>query len=172
MGCDIHSYAEVRKDGKWELVGDIFPADDFEHKYHKRDFMNAPFRCRSYRLFGFLANVRNYSKVPFLSDHRNIPDDSSLHAKYDNEWGYDGHSASWLSLKEMLDFDYNQTFEDRRCTKQTSPNVWDGAALADIGEGEMTTYKDFLPEEYFRSLDVLKTLGDPEDVRVVFWFDN
>jgi hypothetical protein len=30
MGCDIHDYVEVRKEGKWEKVGAIFPNEYFD----------------------------------------------------------------------------------------------------------------------------------------------
>ena len=42
-------------------------------------------------------------------------------------WGFDGHSHSWLSLKELLAVDYDETFEDRRVTK-TYGNITYGAA--------------------------------------------
>lgn len=171
MGCDIHSFAEVRRDGKWERIINIFPADEWERKYHNLDFLDEPFRCRSYGLFGFLAGVRNYSLVVPLSQPRGVPVDFSSE-RYEGGLA-DYHNASWFSLKELLAFDYSQSMEDRRCSKQTGPYSFDGGATAEPGEGEMTTYKEFLPDEYFASLDVLKRLVDnPEDVRIVFWFDN
>lgn len=149
----------------------MFPADEFERRYFNTDFMSQPFRIRNYGLFGFLAGVRNYSAIPPLSAPRGLPADMSddLRHEYDEE----GHSASWLSLDELLKFDYSQPVEDRRYTKQIGPNSWNGGATAAPGQGEMTTYKEFLPEQYFQSLDVLKGLvSDPRDARIVFWFDN
>jgi hypothetical protein len=32
--------------------------------------------------------------------------------------------------------------------------------------------RDFLGEWYFGQLEMLGTLGEPEDVRIVFWFDS
>jgi hypothetical protein len=32
--------------------------------------------------------------------------------------------------------------------------------------------EDFLSEMFFQHIEDLKTLGDLDDVRVVFWFDN
>ena len=174
MGCDIHSFAEVRRDGKWERVVNIFPADEWERKYYNLDFMDEPFRCRSYGLFGFLANVRNYSAIPPLSAPKGLPDDLSegvMEHTAGDVW--DGHSSSWFSLDELLAFDYSQPVEDRRCAVQTGPNSWDGGATAEPGAGAMTTYQEFLPEEYFESLAVLKReVADPKDARIVFWFDN
>lgn len=173
MGCDIHSFAEVRKNGKWEKVGEVFPLDDWDKNYFKKDFGDRPINWRDYSLYGWLADVRNYSCVPAISQPRGIPDDVSPEvAQENNDWADDGHSRSWLSLAELLATDYEQVFWDRRVTKQTSPNSWNGAALADEGEGKHITLREHLSEGYFRVLETLKTLGNPDDVRIVFWFDN
>jgi hypothetical protein len=173
MGCDIHSFAEVRREGRWEAVGDVFPLDEHDQAWKKKTHDSHPFDWRSYGLFGFLANVRNYSYVPSLSDRRGVPGDVSdtVRMAYEH-WDADGHSASWLSLAELAGFDYDATFEDRRTTKQTGPNSFDGAADAGAGSGKQVTFREFLGSSFFRDLDVLKTLGEPDNVRIVFWFDN
>jgi hypothetical protein len=149
MGCDIHSYVEIRNGNQWESS------------------LNEVFDYRNYGLFGFLADVRNYSHSPVIAEPRGLPDDVSpeLRAEYD-EWG-DCHSTSWLTLAELLAYDYDQTFWDRRVTKGNN-----GAALADEGEGRHLTLREFLASSYFAQLDYLAKLGDPSTVRVVFWFDN
>ena len=63
-------------------------------------------------------------------------------------------------------------FWDRRVTKQVSPNCWNGAALADEGEGETVKLRDFLGEHFFSQIEIMKALGDIDDVRIIFWFDN
>jgi hypothetical protein len=174
MGCDIHSYAEVRKDGKWEIVGDVFPLNDFDREWRKKTHGCSPFDWRSYGLFGFLADVRNYSHVPVIAQPKfTIPADvSSEVAEMYLGWKGDAHTASWLTLRELMEFDYEQVFWDLRVTKQVSANGWSGAALAEEGEGTHPTIREFLGAAYFRDVEVLKTLGAPDDVRVVFWFDN
>lgn len=173
MGCDIHSFAEVRKNGKWEKVGEVFPLDDWDKNYFKKDFGDRPINWRDYSLYGWLADVRNYSCVPAISQPRGIPDDVSPEvAQENNDWADDGHSHSWLSLAELLTVDYEQVFWDRRVTRQEAPNFWNGAALANEGEGKHITLREHLSEGYFRVLETLKTLGSPDDVRIVFWFDN
>ena len=78
MGCDIHSFAEVRHNGKWEPSGAVFPLDQFDQKYEKRSHTESPFNWSSYGLFGFLANVRNYSRVPCIQvPTRELPKDAS-----------------------------------------------------------------------------------------------
>lgn len=114
MGCDIHSIAQVFKNGKWETVlGDV-GGDD-----------------RNYDSFAIMANVRNgygFAGVetgegwPFISEPRGLPVDLKLndegdadcppyrreYQKEDDEpnttkWLGD-HSHSWLLLSEMENF--------------------------------------------------------------------
>ena len=62
-------------------------------------------------------------------------------------------------------------FWNRRITKYVG-NYINGAALAEEGEGKFLTYRENLGEWFFKHLNELKELGDPENVRIVFWFDN
>lgn len=173
MGCDIHSYAEVRKNGKWEKVGEVFPLDDFDKEWQKKDFGDHPIDWRDYSLYGWLADVRNYSCVDPISQPRGLPSDISQEVLQEsNGWDGDGHSHSWLSLTELLSVDYEKVFWNRRVTKQVQQGWLDGAALADEGEGTHIALREHLSEAYFRVLEALKTLGNPDDVRIVFWFDN
>ena len=174
MGCDIHSYVEVKHGDKWEQATDLFPLEEFWQRVRKKEKGDSPFDCRHYGMFGFLANVRNYSHVPCIAEPKYaIPEDASDPVKEQYEyWDSDAHTATWLTLKQLLDFSYDQLFWDRRVMKQTAPNCWNGAALADEGEGEHLTVRKFLGDQFFRDLEIMRGLGEPENVRVVFWFDN
>jgi hypothetical protein len=154
MGCDIHSFAEKKdEDGNWEVL------PDFE-----------PFEVRSYRVYGWLANVRNYSALTPIAERRGFPEDASPDVKEDYEsWDCNAHSASWLSLEELLSFNYDATCEDRRVTREISPNFFDGGQTCEAGEGTQTTYREFFGDYFFKDLEKLKELGAE---RVVFWFDN
>lgn len=149
MGCDIHSQAERKVNGKWEIVPDIVPFD-----------------WRSYGMFAFLAGVRNYSAITPLSKPRGLPADAV--ERDDGDCGGD-HSHSWLSLEELLAFDYDASMEDRRYTRQEGPNSFNGAATCEPGQGEKTTYREFLGEAFFKDLEKLKAAGAE---RVVFGFDS
>jgi len=175
MGCDIHSFAEIqnKKTNKWEKVGDVFSLDDFNKKYLKKNKGENPFNWRSYSMFAFLANVRNYDHCESISRPKGLPDDLSEGVKQHYEyWKYDAHSASYLTAKELLEFDYDKTFWNRRVTKQISNNHWSGATLAEEGEGVILTYRENLGNLFFVHLNELKELGEPDDVRIVIWFDN
>ena len=165
MGCDIHSFVEIN----WvPFKEDVFST-------HYGSFTMSPFDWGSYSIFGFLAGVRNYSCCTPISEPKGLPSDSEyLKRHYARDDGY--HSHSFLTVKELIDFDYDQKFWDRRITRTTVlPNGGvssNGAALAEEGEGETITYREHLGKGFFEDLDVLKTLGEPENVRVLFWFDN
>ena len=137
MGCDIHSFAEKKVNDEWVMIPD-------EH----------PFDWRSYRLFGFLANVRNYSQSGFIDYPRGLPTDCAIQISDQYyRWGTDGHSASHVLLSELFAFDYDQVFLDVR----NSP------------EGLETNYYQFLGDSYFNELTRLEKLGVD---RISFWFDN
>lgn len=172
MGCDIHSFAEVKRNNNWEKVGDAFSLSDYDKKLYKKDKGESPFDWRSYSMFAFLAGVRNYDRCEPLSKPKGLPYDISDDVKEEYGEGWDCHSASFLTAKELLEFDYDKTFWNRRVSKQTSPTSWNGAALAEEGEGEIVTYRENLGEDFFTHLNELKELGKPKDVRIVFWFDN
>jgi hypothetical protein len=155
MGTSIETRVEVRTADGW-TTSDLTALND-----------------GNYGIYGFLADVRNYSHSPVIAEPRGLPDDVDMTAEEREDWA-DGwqHGASWLTLAELLAFDYEQVFWDRRIEREISPGCFDGAALAEEGEGEHVTMRDFLGEWYFGQLEMLGTLGTPEDVRIVFWFDS
>jgi hypothetical protein len=158
MGCDIHVFPERRDSLGWVGI-DLMPNED-----------GCPFGRRSYRVFGFLADVRNYSRVGPIAPRRGFPKDASgtVRDAYDY-WDYDAHSASWLTLEELRAFDYDASCEDRRVTKQIGPNTFDGGCTCEPREGEMMTYRKFLGPSFFLDLAWLERIGAE---RIVFWFDN
>lgn len=153
MGCDIHAYVEKR-------VGDHWEALEFEI------FEDG----RSYSIFGFLAGVRNYSAVTPIAEPRGLPADVSdtVRASFE-QWGGDGHTSSWLTLEELLAFDYDAMMEDRRCTREIAPNCFSGGETCAPGEGKIMSYREFLFPYFFANINGAKHAGAE---RIVFWFDN
>ena len=173
MGCDIHCFAEKRNNGQWEKIGDVFTLDEYDKKYYDKEKGDQPFNWRSYSMFAFLACVRNYDHLDPISTPRGLPNDMSPQVKEEYlSWGVDAHSCSWLSARELLDFNYEKIFENRRATVQLAPNIFSGAGLAEKGKGEMISYRNNLGEFFFKHLQELENIGNPEDTRIVFWFDN
>lgn len=156
MGCDIHSWAEKKTATGYEAVSGTFTDGP------------CPFDWRSYGMFAFLSGLRNYSQVTPISEPRGFPDDLSDDGDRDAADMY-GHSPSWLSVSELVGFDYEQQFEDRRITVQTEPNIYNGSGTAEPGGGFLTTYRTFLGAAFFADLKTLQDIGAD---RVVFWFDN
>ena len=149
MGCDIHTFAEVKKNGKWEKVGYIFP---YRNPYRDADsresltMTNSPYSGgRNYGLFATLAGVRNYEgyNITPIAEPRGLPEDCSKAInKLDDDMDF--HSFSWFSLEELLAIDWNKHPECKRFTVEVFPNL----------------------------AGVLNELAHPEDVRIVFCFDN
>lgn len=144
MGCDIHLVLERKVKGKWLGVNPF--------KGHHRawtqnkgdmDWSSPAATTRNYARFARLAGVRGDGPNPL-----GVPDDASELTKYlVHEWGGDGHSHSWIDLKEA-------------CV------IW----AETRNGGREDDHPEKCPASYFFEVD-----GDPEeyeDYRLVFWFDN
>lgn len=172
MGCDIHSFAEQKINGRWKKVDESLFRD------------GEPISVRNYGVFGFLADVRNYSFVPHISEVKGLPKDSEYLNEVTDDWAgnkwqrkddisYDTHNSSYVTLKELIDFNYDETFEDRRGSGKISNNTWSGSIELKKGEGEIISFREFLQgSDLFEAIRILKPLGKPEDIRIVFWFDS
>lgn len=139
MGTDIHIRAEVRKNGKWELVDKpVFKS------CHDDKLTVEPFDGRNYNLFAMLADVRNANEgdvdyIAPISEPKDWPQDMSEGLKkewgcyIDDDWIF---AKSYLTLKEILDYDWNRTHRDvgfisRReyensIMKGEHPSCWSG----------------------------------------------
>ncbi len=196
MGCDIHMYAEVRKNGVWEKVGDVFENPYYDPERPTRTdsngytwnakYIDKPYDDRNYRLFAILANVRNDDDWQPISMPRGIPKDISQEIKTRvDDWNGDGHSHSFFTLKELLEFDWDKVVgkTTRMVHEDTykkfmetgeKPDSW--CAWTNIENWKKlsweTTYRECAGEYFFKILEDMKKLGDQENVRIVFWFDN
>lgn len=91
MGCDIHLFVEKRVGGVWVDITDSNGAD-------------AP--DRDYTLFACLAGVRNRDGVMPISEPRGCPSDASGALRYYMSNDEDLHSSSWLTLAELLTYEW------------------------------------------------------------------
>jgi hypothetical protein len=213
MGCDIHCFVEQKADDRWEQIGD-FLSDWYEEgdKYFGEErfkYSDSPIDCRNYSLFGVLAGVRR-DFTP-IADPRGIPEDVSDSIGEDYKgWGCDAHTPSWLTVKELLDHDWDQLIRVgglvdqsgfKEYIKRGEPSIWCGnvfggdtkiisqdrmmvgiKGLIPLPEGH-TYYcgiewtnklSDYLGKFLKDTLPQLEKRcnGDPENFRIVFWFDN
>lgn len=156
---------------------------------------------RWYELFSILADVRNYSGNKPISEPRGIPEDSCIQIKKEYEDGcYDWHSASYFTLKELLDARPN--YKTSKRSGMISPKQY-----KDLQNGitpdswcQWTSQDNYIHAEWGEEADVLSAVIDPlierakeifriynfyeedevkekidkiaNDIRIVFWFDN
>jgi hypothetical protein len=125
MGCDIHLFAEKRfynhdksrsawvNVDKWTYNKDYYLYPEWRGDGEKIMHINCDDRFytdgRNYNLFCALAGVRNYFENPVvISPPKGLPKDvSPVIRREKRRWGIDGHSHSWLSLRELLEFDWS-----------------------------------------------------------------
>ena len=153
MGCDIHMQVEYRNkvcgtmqwcDGNLYEVNKFHDSYPDEPKYRRVHLNN---ERRHYTLFGLLAGIRNYNIKP-IAPPRGFPKDvsKSITEEY-NSWGSDAHSASWLTLAELMN------------AARSHPDLLDDLVA------ELHTY-------FHRVFPNPAPLITANELRIVFWFDN
>ena len=167
MGCDIHGSIEIKTNsGKWIELQQLDVG-------------------RNYDMFGVLADVRNYVNAVSISEPRGIPEDVSKKVMKEIEgWDCDGHSHSWLSWKDIQEYDWKQIFHDGResaVVKSTGKELWKASYSDKSYNSEDIEFKfldrtadELISDDWKEVFQVMseqsKILGD-ENVRIVFWFD-
>lgn len=184
MGCDIHIHVEYKRDidgeMKW-ICGDYFTRNPYYGVWDDEPELSLVDFCgdRNYYRFAILANVRNYGNTPYIDDPRGLPEDVTKEVAADCErWGEDGHSHSYFTLNELLD--YQENIVPLRWCQGTNQAGWafykwemENAALIPLIEAikkradELFVIYDGLwesnPKEAYKLSD---------NIRIVFWFDN
>lgn len=112
---------------KWSAIRNINKSDikyceeriekDPDDKYYVRRLEEAKKECyegwiydgRNYDLFAILADVRNRSNIIPISQPKGVPNDigSKVSSEYE-DWRGDAHSASYYTLKELLEYKWDQ----------------------------------------------------------------
>lgn len=150
MGCDIHIYVEAKREGKWVSVDKWIPFPYPDESTEGRMWVNYEDRIycdRNYEVFAALADVRNDGNIRPISAPKMLPSDISHEVKNEaDHWVMDGHSYSHFTLAELEAV--NWSGYDRF--------IWIKKQICD---GIMITLRE-------------KSNGDPESIRIVFWFDN
>lgn len=104
MGCDIHMcFERLNYKNQW-VTADRFVCDydDDRGWFYAVDPI---YSDRDYELFTFLAGVRNYygREIP-VNEPRGLPEDASPQTReYSDSYGIDGHSHSWMTVKELFE---------------------------------------------------------------------
>lgn len=248
MGCDIHLYAEKRVNGAW-IAADTWTDDPYEPGTKEVAYEARFYTGRNYDLFAMLADVRNgrgFAGIRTgdgfnpIASPKGLPDDCSPEVRAESDgWGVDGHSHSFLTVAELMAYDWTQTtrkagvvgyHELARWALCGRPESWSGSIVGGgvthhdgaeaiekiraiepdlwklfhgyavgFSSGEPTdrlspdtrraleakfgprpvfniewsvAYLDPAQQFLGTTLPRLWRLGAPEDVRIVFWFDN
>lgn len=170
MGCDIHGTYERKGHYGWVNSGD-------------------PDIGRDYNIYGIIANVRNRG-VPFIAEHRiNLFDENELWHFSDayralcEEWSGDGHSHSYVTLKELKEYDTTQTYKSTQLItgKDESGNITSVCSWTNgkhFGEvGEISVFGVFGDDRWKKLISYGENIRNfhnltDEQVRFVFFFDN
>jgi hypothetical protein len=143
MGCDIHLTVEKKVGSKWIAVNTMNGGHTgrFEKDDSNWDWASPVARDRNYKRFAALAGVRGDGP-----EARGVPDDVSETTRFlIDDYGADGHSHSWLPMREAVDIFVRTHWRDEK-----RPHLLD------------------YPASYFFEVD-----DDNLDAyRIVFWFDN
>jgi hypothetical protein len=190
MGTDIMCCAERRTAGGWESCGDEF-------QNHNDDFYCG--QERNYELYAILAAVQRMTNDGFdpIVPPRGFPEDSPSAAEVGA-----GHNATWLTLRELLDFPWHEKFRvyrgyvdetQFRCFRDRGrPESFAGGDADVVSNDEMdrlirdgadaagkqtliefgVSYAEFAGPFLTETLPRLQQLGGPDDVRLVMSFDS
>lgn len=215
MGCDIHIRTEVRTTGgQWRINNrKVFKnrwyKPDAKYDWEQDEYTPDPDDGRNYMLFSFLADVRNYHDQPIvpIAEPRGVPDDATQDWLDEVEdWGFDMHSTSYFTLRELEDADWGQevtygyyvnpkAYKKWKKDGEEPEYSWGGGSGTHVTAEEYEklpakeknevrgiriqftkTIGDILEDWKRDTLDGLRRLtGDltsPDDVRIVFGFDN
>lgn len=142
MGCDIHAYTEKFNPatGLWETLDHYSEPVEGEEIGEVVEVLGLH---RNYALFGIMACVR-FEDLPTISHvELGIPDDACPEYKaIAAAWEGDGHSHNYLTFREILDYDWDQTVK--------LAGAVEGYGLLEfLIKGEPTSYMDaaYVPQK-------------------------
>jgi|GEM_PF-2377389 len=205
MGCDIDLYAEVLRDGRWELavplqwnpLSDSTPAEDrWEPDWIPEDLGVGA----SSTMFAILSNFGRCSNGAFsyIAEPRGFPRDASPELQSYHDWWDDKDvlAPSWLLLSELMAFDWQKqtgvrtgmvvpeaahlfkrdlngrlrnSFPIREWPEGGTPS-YSGYKRGGVQVYWTETHASAVGEFHLHLIDKLRSYGEPDNVRIVFWY--
>lgn len=113
MGCDKYMqmimYAEVRENGMWKKVGNIFLSAFSEMHDILTDRVCDERNTILYELFGWVANrTEKYTEVKPINELKGLPEDVSADIASNDYFRFGGFT-SYLTLEEILNYNWDAT---------------------------------------------------------------
>jgi len=199
MGCDIHGFIEYKKtvSGKTEWrSGDYFKKNEYFGEDDEPEFkVVEAFGNRNYFAFAQLCGVRSRGKdIEPISEPKGLPDDVTNYVKSESErWGCDGHSHSFVTLRQVID--YRKNLKPTKVTGMISEDDAKKLSYGIIPESwcQWTNQSGFVEKTWEDKVDALynlesvmrsrakeflrcfnddQILEQADNIRFVFWFDN
>jgi hypothetical protein len=199
MSTDIRLYAEIRRDGRWAPIPEPQTTSWSKGKLVPVEVTEI---SRPYQLFAALAGVcqdnlrrTKYAVVEPIAEPRGFPED--LNEFYKEYFAtcvgcHFGHS--WLKLQEIINYDWDGQYVKQRAyvkTQYAPLFPGDRGFPADMPVGEsiyfilpngkqepgttevswVTSYRDYV-EHSEAFIEELLELGEPNEIRIVFWFEG
>jgi hypothetical protein len=186
MGTDIHIAVEVRKEDGWHL-SDLKVTQDRNY----RAFAVLADVRNGYSFGGFSTG----EALQPISEPRGLPEDMSpeLRTKLDLQNADDGggteffwlgdHSFSWVTMKELLEYDLDAPVfisgyvsnETARRYRETGETPRSFAAWTPLPNFERMEWQEPTRQAAWLIsvlIEEISPLGEPQNVRLVFGFDN
>lgn len=204
MGTDMFAYAELRDGDVWKAVPEPTPqtTPDPYSNYKGPLPVEALDVGRAYSLFAVLCGnpislVAKNDEIPAIAKARGFPKDMNacyskcFRDEYDPEGG--DHGFSWLSLAEIIDFDWNhKVTRSAWVDTKFAPLFTPGGSFPqdfpkdakryhglfhDPPEGTQKvtwsmTVADYVGRGHEYLIQELSRFGDKENVRMIFWFNS
>jgi len=198
MGCDIHLYTEyyrsINNSEKW-INNDLWKINPYYEPGNidgEQELKLSPiWRGRDYNLFAILADVRNYDDNTPISQPKGVPKDASPeYLKAVEQYGSDGHSHSYLSLPELIEYSKNnKLIKYQGMMSQFNADLVDAGAMPNSWCGWASPELKYVHREWFGANESLEQLiqamkkqvreiyyddseSNYERFRIVFFFDN
>lgn len=195
MGTSMYLHVEKRVGDKWIYVhAPQKPPQVADRTTPPIDwYMSMHYQC--YEDMAVLAGVRNYDGIKPITKWRGLPTDASAELLAAKEWACEtgGH---WVTLAEIKAYDYNQQISvpvKWYSAEMLAKRGWKTEPFLDIRRHKKLCGKDGVPsgvpEGYtLKSFPVREFVGffldvflptveqacqtEPENIRLVMWFDS